>query len=251
MKIGITGGKGFIGSHLAGKFKKENHQVLIFDFPDNDLLAPKEENLKKFVRDSQVIIHAAGINHGSNTEIVAGNLVATYNLISAMSRYHSRAKLIFISSIQAETNTVFGKSKELTEIMLRDFSRQTKNQVTVFRTINVFGPACQPFYNSVVATFCYQTAKNQELLVNHPGKKINFIFIKDLVKIIQDEIWKNRGANFYFKRISSVHWITIGKLAKLIKSFGRRGNPKKLRSKLEKDLFQTYLSYNIKDKKHE
>lgn len=243
MKIGITGGKGFIGNHLAQAFKKEKYQVSLFDLPENNLLFPKEDNLKKFVQKNDIIIHTAGVNRGNDSEIIAGNIVTSYNLISAMEKYKSRAKLIFISSIQVETGTLFGRSKELVEIMLKDFSSRTKMPVTILRLTNIFGENCRPFYNSVVATFCHQVVNGNNLLINNPNKKINFVYVGDLIKVIKQEVLNKRQAKFYFKRISSTKQVTVKKLAELIKSFSSIINTKNLKTKLEKDLYKTYLSY--------
>ncbi|MDP3015289.1 MAG: NAD-dependent epimerase/dehydratase family protein [bacterium] len=241
IKTGITGGRGFIGKHLVETFKnKKNIKVFCCDMPDCDIL--KEDSLKEFVKDKNVIIHAAAINRGTDIEVVAGSVVGTYNLISAMEKHKSRAKLIFLSSIQAETDTLYGKSKRLAEIMLEDFSRRTKIPVAIFRLTNVFGEGCKPFYNSVVATFCHQIANNKELTINPESrnKKINLIYVGDVIEIIIEEIKKYRKNPFYFKRVNLKNEISVGNLAKLMQSFK---NKPKLKSKFHKDLYKTYLSH--------
>jgi len=241
MKIGITGSRGFIGKHLVEAFKnKKNIKVFCCDRSDCDIL--NADSLKKFVKDKEAIIHAAAINRGTDIEIIAGSVVGTYNLISAMEKHKSRAKMIFLSSIQAETDTLYGKSKRLAEIMIEDFSRRTKIPVAIFRLTNVFGEGCKPFYNSVVATFCHQIANNKELTINPESrnKKINLIYVGDVVKIILKEIKKYRKNTFYFKKIDLKNEISVGNLAKLIQSFK---NKPKLKSKFYKDLYKTYLSY--------
>ncbi len=241
LKIGITGSKGFIGGHIAAVLKNHGAKLFFFDLPTGDLLNP-DKNLEKFVKNKDVIIHAAAVNRGTDTEIVAGSVVATYNLISAIKKLKKRPQIIFLSSIQAETETLYGKSKRLAEIILEDFSKKTKTPVTIFRLTNVFGEGCRPFYNSVVATFCYQAANGQELSVNlkNKNKKINFIYVKDAVKEILKAIKEQFRQPFCLKRIDSKNIITVSDLAKLIQSFK---NKPKLKSKFHKDLYKTYLSY--------
>lgn len=244
IKIGITGGRGFIGKHLIGGFKnKKNIKVFCCGRPDCDIL--NADSLKKFVKDKDAIIHAAAINRGTDIEIVAGSAVGTYNLISAMEKTKSKAKMIFLSSIQAETDTLYGKSKRLAEIMLEDFSQRTKKPITILRLTNVFGEGCRPFYNSVVATFCHQVANGKELTVNPKSrnKKINLIYVGDAVKIILEEIKKRRQKTFYLKRINSKNNITVSDLANLIKLFKNLKDIKILKSKFYKDLYKTYFSY--------
>ncbi len=245
MRIGITGSKGFIGGYLARALKNKNYKLSFFDKPENNLLIPKTSELKKFLLGNDVIIHAAAVNRGTDEEIIAGNVVVTYNLISAMEKYRSKAKLIYLSSIQAETDTLYGKSKRLAEIMLEDFSQRNKISVSVFGLTNVFGEGCRPFYNSVVATFCYQAADGKELTINRESKnkKLNLIYVDDVVKDIIKETLIRRKNPFYFKRIDSKNEISVSNLANLIESFKNIKNTNELKSKFHKDLYKTYLSY--------
>ena len=242
MNIGIIGSQGFIGKHLVEVLKDEKNLKLSYcDLPNCNLLNP--DSLKNFVKNKELIIHLAAVNRGTDTEVIAGTVVATYNLISAMEKYKSQAKLIFLSSIQAEIETTYGLSKKLAEIMLEDLSRRTKVPVTIFRTTNVFGEYCRPFYNSVVATFCHQIANGKKLTVKNSGRKINFIYVKDLVKIIAKEVFSKRKKLFYFKRIAPNNKISVSELAKLIKSFNTLKNFNRLKLKFYKNLYKTYLSY--------
>jgi UDP-2-acetamido-2,6-beta-L-arabino-hexul-4-ose reductase len=244
MKIGITGSQGFIGKHLVEALKdKKNLKLSYCDLPDCNLLNP--DSFKNFVKNKDTIIHLAAVNRGTDTKVIGGTVTATHNLISTMEKLKSWPKLIFLSSIQAETDTIYGLSKKLAEIMLKDFSARTKTPVTIFRATNVFGEGCRPFYNSVVATFCYQAANNQEITV-HPqsrSKKINLIYVKDVAKMIVREIFTKRQKPFYFKQVSTENEIRVGELAKLIKSFKKLKNLKKLKSKFYRDLYKTYLFY--------
>jgi len=243
MKIGITGSGGFIGKHLIKILKdKENVQLYYFDLPKYDLLKPA--SLKEFVSDKDIIVHTAAINRGSDAEIISGSVIATYNLISAISKLKIKPKLIFSSSTQAETDTVYGLSKKLTEVMLESFSEDYKIPISIFRVTNVFGENCKPFYNSVVATFCHQIVNNKKLIINNKRRKISFIYVKDLVRIISKEIFTRRKKLFYFKRVNSNNIITVEKLANLISSFRNIKDSKGLKSKFNKDLYNTYLSYS-------
>jgi UDP-2-acetamido-2,6-beta-L-arabino-hexul-4-ose reductase len=243
MKIGITGSSGFIGRNLTEELKKRKDvQLFYFDLPKNNLLK-QDSSLERFVSGKDIIIHAAAVNRGSDEEIIEGNIVSTYNLLSVIKKISRKPKLLFLSSIQAETNTVYGQCKRIVEIMLKDFADTYKMPIIALRIVNVFGEKCKPFYNSVVATFCYQIANNKKVIIIDKNKIVNLIYIKNLVKSIVKEIFIVRERKFYLKKIYSGNIITIGKLANLIKSFDKIKNQRELKVKFYKDLYQTYLSY--------
>jgi len=244
IKVGITGSNGFIGKHLSKELINQGIKFLSFNLPQNDLLSPQGKKLEKFVRDSDVIVHTAAVNRGTDLEIVSGSVVATYNLIAAIKKNKSRTKLIFLSSIQAETETLYGQSKRLTEIMLEDCFNNYKIPVSILRLTNVFGEGCKPFYNSVVATFCYQTANGKELIIDPKSKKrkMNLIYVGDVVDVINREIFTKRKNPFYFKRVSTKNEITVSNLAKLI-IFFKKGKSIKLKDSFQEKLYKTYLSY--------
>lgn len=242
MKIGITGSRGFIGRHLTAELKKQKVNLSFFDRPYNDLLAPSA-SLKKFVAKNDIIIHAAAINRGADPEIIAGSVVATHNLITALIKIKSKAKIVFLSSVQAENQSVFGLSKKLTETMLKSFSESNKSPVSVLRLTNVFGEGCKPFYNSVVATFCHKIANNQKIQILDGSKKICFIYVRDAVRAIIKETLIKRKKFFNLKTVSSKNEIAVKELADLIHSFKKSKKMPKIRSKFQKDLYRTYLSY--------
>jgi len=243
LTIGITGSKGFIGSHLKKTALEKGWEVLTFDKPENNLLRPDVSKFKKFVSKSDIIIHTAAINRGTDIEIISGSLVTTFNLVSEIKKSKNNPKLIYLSSVKAENNSVYGLSKRLTETMLEDFSKNTKNPVTIFRVTNVFGEGCKPFYNSVIATFCHQTAKDQKLKVNKDPKKISFIYIKDLVNLIIKESLSQRKKLFCFKEVKTKDKISVPELAKLIKSFKNIKSPDSIKSDFHKKIYKTYLYY--------
>lgn len=241
MNIGITGAKGFIGKHLEEVFKKKKDAHLSFcALPKCNLL--KKKDAERFIKGKDVIIHTAAVNRGSDLDIIAGSVVATYNLISVAEAAKKKPKIIFISSTQAETDTVYGQSKKLCETMLEDFSKKNNVPVSIFRLTNVFGEGGRPFYNSVIATFCYQVAHGQDLTVNNQTKEFNFIYVREVAALVAKEALKRGGNKFYFKRVMSKSVISIGELANLIRSFAEIKKPK-LKSKFHKDLYKTYLSY--------
>ncbi len=88
-------------------------------------------------------------------------------------------EIIFASSQQTiwNSDSEYGFTKTLEEEIIKKAKRWC-----IFQIPNVYGPGCKPFYNSVVATFCYQLSKGEELTIHDPNAQRNFIYIDDLIK---------------------------------------------------------------------
>ena len=61
-----------------------------------------------------------------------------------------------------------------------ELQNQFRNKVYILRLPGVFGIGCKPNYNSVVATFCYNTANKINLKIINPEKEIDLLFVDDL-----------------------------------------------------------------------
>lgn len=193
--IGITGSNGFIGSHLSkALMNSDKYNLIIFDRQHNDLML--EESLKSFVSGCDIIFHIAGANRDTNANLIGINVLGTLNLLEAIKRYGKKeVKFIYVSSIQVYNpscsntvhqeedqlsipDTIFGISKITAEklICIYDFDS------IIFRISNTYGPQSRPFYNSVIATFCYQIANNKTIqILGDIEQKRDFIFISDVV----------------------------------------------------------------------
>jgi len=169
MKIGITGANGFIGNNL----KRKLTNPIIF----NDDLKNIEE-VRKFIGKCDRIYHLAGKNREKIGGILSNNLLSTANLIFTMNIAKKSPEIIFASSKQViwNPNSEYGFTKLIEEELVKKARKWC-----IFRIPNVYGPGCKPFYNSVVATFCYQVVKSKPLAVNDPNTKREFIFIDDII----------------------------------------------------------------------
>ena len=250
LRVGITGSSGFIGRNIAKALKDKGYAINHFNRPGQDLLNSDPSSLREFIKNSDIIIHAAAINRGTDSEVISGGVVATNNLARAIVDSKSAAKIVFISSVQADLDNVYGRSKNLAESLLADLSKRQGNQVSIFRVPNVFGENGRPFYNSVVHTFCHQIANNQrpKILVD---KKTQFIYIQDLSKIISKEVDTARKNKLFLKTIRPANEVMVSGLLRLINSFKNIKDPSKLKSKFHRDLYRTYLSFQSYNKKLE
>lgn len=176
MRIGITGWQGFIGSHLA----KRIYNPVLFQGNMRDI-----ENIKAFVEQCDKIYHLAGKNRAINGQILANNLEATGNLVLATKLLGVNPEVVFASSKQAEwnQNSEYGVCKMVEESIVRKAAKWS-----IFRIPNVYGPGCKPFYNSVVATFCYQIAHGLSVSISNPTVTREFVYIDDLMVWLTKEV---------------------------------------------------------------
>lgn len=250
MNIAITGQNGFIGSHFLEKVERDkNFVVSLLDDKKHNLF--DIQSLRDFVEKKDFIIHFAGVNRGSDQEILNGNTLITYNLISAIKEYSPKTKLFYISSVQARDNlfSVYGMSKRLTELMLKEFAISNDLSVKILRLTNVFGERCKPFYNSVVATFCYQVKHGQVLEVNPSDRKINFVYVGDVIDMIHNKILNYSQDKFTMDVMDSGERFTVGELAEVINGFRNGlkyediGQKFGISERFYNNLQKTYLSY--------
>ncbi len=170
MRIGLTGSKGFIGSYMANCL----NDPIIFE---GDMT--KIRDLFEFVSYCDRIYHFAGKNREELGEILQNNIISTSNLVLATKIQSVNPEIIFASSQQVvwNSNSEYGFVKSAEEDIIKK-----ANKWCIFRIPNVYGPGCRPFYNSVIATFCYQLSKGEPITIHDPAVKREFVFIEDLAE---------------------------------------------------------------------
>jgi len=144
----------------------------------------------------------------------------------------------------------YGRSKKAGEDLLRDYGRTTGARVFIYRFPNVFGKWCRPNYNSVVATFCHNIARDLPITVSDVFKELRLVYIDDVVQelllALRDEIFS--PSDFYIVPVK--YTVLLGKLAALLRSFknsrGERSVPD-LSDAFTSKLYSTYLSYLPED----
>ena len=217
MNILVTGGAGFIGSHIVDAYIREGHHVAVLDnlstgkreqvHPDAtyypfDLVDPRLKDV--FERESIDVInhHAAQI---SVTQSVANpvfdaeiNILGSLKLLQ-LAVSHKVRKIIFASTGGAlygeqdyfpaneehPTNPLspYGIAKLTVERYLEFFRENFKIQPTVLRYSNVYGPRQDPHGEAgVVAIFCKQLLKGQQPVIFGDGEQTrDFVSVFDVV----------------------------------------------------------------------
>jgi len=222
----------------------EGVQVLDFDC-ENSLL-----ELEGMLGKAEVIFHFAGVNRPINEEeFRTGNAGLTEEICSILERLEKRPKIVLASSIQAELDNPYGKSKLQAEQILKNFAENTGARSVVYRFKNLFGKWCRPNYNSVTATFCYNIAHGLPVTISDPDRSIELTYIDDVVAALVGEISSvevKQESGFSFGADLKAYSITLGELAELINSFRESRESLVLPgfdNVFVRSLYATYLSY--------
>ena len=256
MKVLVTGANGFIGKNLLVRLKEEDIEYTTF------LRSDSVSCLESKIKNSDFIVHLAGINRPENeSEFIEGNTNLTKNIVAALEKNKLQVPIIFSSSIQAELDNPYGSSKKLAEVALNQLSENNGNLVYNFRLPNVFGKWCRPNYNSVVATFCYNTINSLPIKINDPDALINLVYIDDVIDAFISVIKNHeRGESNSSVEVKPVYQISVGDLAKQLSLFKESKSSsiiERVGVDLTRALYSTYISYykpeqfNYSLKKHE
>ncbi|WP_060678261.1 capsular polysaccharide biosynthesis protein CapF [Virgibacillus halodenitrificans] len=242
MKILVTGAKGFVGKNLIAELKNKGY---------NDILEYTRESdpslLEKYTKECNFVFHLAGVNRPKDeNEFMEGNFGLTSQLLELLKKHNNKAPVLLTSSIQAEKDNSYGRSKKAGEDLLLNHYYETDTKVYLYRLPNLFGKWSKPNYNTVVATFCHNIASGLDIQVNNPDAELNLCYIDDVLEEFIRALEGRPTVQDDFCVVPVTHNITLGGLATLIKSFKEsRKNLSipNMGDALTKKLYSTYLSF--------
>ena len=248
MKVLITGADGFVGKnlqlHLA---ERKNVQVVCFT------RSHEVAQLSQLLEGVDFVFHLAGVNRPQDPlEFNTGNADLTHALCQAVCMVAQstgkKVPIICTSSTQAGRDNPYGQSKLAAEEALRAAERSYQVPVHIFRLPNVFGKWCKPNYNSAVATFCHNIARDLSIQVNDPTAPITLVYVDDVIeRLVQlmDGADASEGPDG-FASVAPQFTTTVGELARQIKAFKDSRSTlmtERVGTGLVRALYATYVSY--------
>ena len=248
MKVVITGANGFIGKNLQLCLSEHSgSQVVCFNRGD------AVDQLPEMLRDVDFVFHLAGVNRPQDPqEFTSGNVDLTRQLCLALQDAAKAAgkkpTVIYTSSIQAEHDSHYGRSKRGAEEALFSLALCQQVKLHVFRLPNVFGKWCKPNYNSAVATFCHNIARGMPIQVNDPAAPVTLLYVDDLIdRFLQlmDGATADLNADG-FATVAPQYSTTVGDLARQIQAFKDSRDTlvtERVGRGLVRALYSTYVSY--------
>jgi len=215
----ITGGAGFIGSHLCERLLKEGHEVICLD----NFFTGSKRNISHLLenRSFELIRHDVTqpilleVDRIFNLACPASPIHYQYNPVkttktSVMGAINmlGLAKRVRARILQASTSEVYGdpevhpqtesywgnvnplglrscydEGKRVAETLMMDYHRQNKVDIRIVRIFNTYGPKMAENDGRVVSNFILQALKGEDITVYGNGEQTrSFCFVSDLIE---------------------------------------------------------------------
>lgn len=219
MRILVTGGAGFIGSHLIDRLMAEGHEVLCLDnfytghkrnllkWLDNPYFELIRHDVTEPIRlEVQQIYHlacpASPVHYQFNPiKTVKTNVMGTINMLGLAKRVKARLLLASTSEVYGDpdvhpqveeyrgnVNTIgirscYDEGKRIAETLAFDYHRENDVEIRVARIFNTYGPRMLENDGRVVSNFVVQALRGIPLTVYGTGSQTrSFCYVSDLVE---------------------------------------------------------------------
>ena len=235
-KIFITGGCGFIGSHLVEKLFDEfkNSKIFVYDkityagdirnlkniikskrvkFIKKDIIDLK--SLEKNIKGSDLVIHAAAESHVDNSfnledKFITSNVMGTKYILDCCKKFNIKKIIhistdevygeIFKSSYKENSNfnpsNPYSASKAAAEMIVNGYSHSYKLPTIIVRANNIFGTRQHP--EKLIAGCCWSIIKKKKFFIHGRGlQKRTFLFVDDFCRGIIKIIRKGKNNEAY------------------------------------------------------
>jgi UDP-glucose 4-epimerase len=276
MKVLVTGGAGFIGSHIVDGLISAGHEVCVVD----SMIHGKEKNVNKKsvlykldIRDTklqevfegfkpEVVIHHAAQIHVQKSvedpmEDASINILGSINVLEASRRVGVK-KIIYPASAAIFGQPVYlpidenhplnmisgyGVTKHTVEHYLRVYKSLHNIDYVALRYSNVYGPRQDSSgEGGVVAIFCEKMLQDSSPYIFGDGNQTrDFVYIKDVVKANLIAMESNKSGIY---NVSTCTKITVNELFDIVAKASGKAIKPIYTSEREGDITHSYMSYD-------
>lgn len=219
MRILITGGAGFIGSHLCERMLAEKHEVLCLDNfftgSKNNIAHLLDNHLFELVRHDiinpidlevdqiyNLACPASPIFYQFNpVRTIQANVLGVTNMLELAKRTKARILQASTSEIYGDpkvhpqkedywgnvnpigTRSCYDEGKRVAESLMMDYHRQHNVDIKIVRIFNTYGPRMAENDGRVVSNFIVQALRNKDITIYGTGNQTrSFCFVNDLLE---------------------------------------------------------------------
>lgn len=219
MRVLVTGGAGFLGSHLCERLLKEGHEVVCLDNfftgSKRNILHLMDDRRFELVRHDIIEPILLEVDRIFNLACPASPIHYQYNPVKTtktsvmgMINMLGLAKRVRARILQASTSEIYGdpqvhpqvesywgnvntlgprscydEGKRVAETLMMDYHRQNNVDIRIVRIFNTYGPRMAENDGRVVSNFILQALKGEDITVYGKGEQTrSFCFVSDLIE---------------------------------------------------------------------
>ena len=221
MRVLITGGAGFLGSHLCERLLNDGHEVICldnffsgrqanvahlkgragFEIIRHDLVEPI---LLEVDRIFHLACPASPVHYQFNpVKTIKTSVVGTINMLGLAKRVRARILLTSTSEVYGDpeqhpqtegywghvnpigVRSCYDEGKRVAECLMMDYHRQNNVDIRIVRIFNTYGPRMAIDDGRVVSNFCVAALRGRDLEIYGDGKQTrSFAYVSDIIEAI-------------------------------------------------------------------
>ncbi len=213
-RVLVTGGSGFIGSHVVDNLLKRGIEPLIFDHGIYPIRAYMDgvsiylgdvrdsTSVSEAVSSCDGVIHLAGVLGTSETierplPAVETNIIGTLNVFKSCQVYSKRCSYISVGNYWM--NNPYSITKDAAERFAWMFNRELGTKIAVTRALNAYGPRQKHTpIRKIIPNFVLPALRNEEIVVYGDGSQVmDMIFVEDVADVLVRALLEEHGQYLY------------------------------------------------------